>query len=145
MRTNWRPICKPLGTTLPWCTKGFRSGKTTAIRCIAVRETTVSRHHGEELRPPLKFPVHHSTIILRDLRGPLIGPPLCRETWVSRTANVSFSRLGRHQFGYFLEIYSFSLQVLNFISKCRETSKWVNQLKKYMEKTFCFKRNLKLV
>ena len=35
-------------------------------------------------------PVQHSTIVLRDLRGPLIGSPLYRETPISRTANVSF-------------------------------------------------------
>ena len=34
---------------------------------------------------------HHSTIVLRGLRGPSIGTPLCRESPVSRTADVIFS------------------------------------------------------
>ena len=32
-----------------------------------------------------------SSIVLRGLRGPLIGPPWCRETPASRTASVNFS------------------------------------------------------
>jgi len=53
----------------------------TAIRRIAV--------YGG----PIEAPVHHSTIILRGLRGPLIMPPLCRKTQVCQAANVRFSSL----------------------------------------------------
>ena len=42
------------------------------------------------LRDPLK---HHSTIILKGLKENLLAPPLCRETLVSRTANVRFYSL----------------------------------------------------
>ena len=44
-------------------------------------ETSVYRHHWELLRAPWNFP--YNTIVLRELRGALIGPP---EMPVSRTA-----------------------------------------------------------
>ena len=77
------------------------SGTTTPIRHIAVLETSISRHHGDggPMEGPLKSSVHHNTIILRDLRGTSIDPPLCQKTLVSRTAiyliNAVFSSQGR--------------------------------------------------
>merc|ERR1719154_577119 len=53
------------------------AGKTTAIRRICVRETRIFRHHGGPIEGPLNPPVHHSTILLRDLREPLNGLSLC--------------------------------------------------------------------
>ena len=41
------------------------TGKTTAIRRIAVRETSVSRHYGG----PIETPLNHSTVVLMGLRG----------------------------------------------------------------------------
>ena len=41
--------------------------KTATDRLVAVRENSVSRHNGAQLRAPLKPPVHHSTIILKGL------------------------------------------------------------------------------
>ena len=40
---------------------------------------------------------HHSTIILRGSRWPLIGRQLCRETPVSRISDVIFSRVAIQQ------------------------------------------------
>ena len=47
---------------------GFRLGKKIAIRCTAVWEAGVSRHHGGTIEGPLKHLVHHSSILLRGLR-----------------------------------------------------------------------------
>ena len=47
---------------------------------IAFQGNGVSRHHSGPIEGPQKTPVHHSTIVLGDLRGPLIGPPFCWET-----------------------------------------------------------------
>ena len=57
----------------------YQTGKTTAIRRVAFRETGVSRH-------PLRAPDHHSTVVLRKLREPLVRHSSCREMLVSRTA-----------------------------------------------------------
>ena len=57
---------------------------------MPVRETSVSRYHGVQVRARLKLPVHHITIVL----GASKVPPLCREMPASRTAGVFFSRLG---------------------------------------------------
>ena len=38
------------------------TGKTIAIRRIAVRETSVSQHHVGTIKDPLQPLVHHSTI-----------------------------------------------------------------------------------
>ena len=43
--------------------------KTVTDRLIAVRETVVPRYQRGPIEGPLKPPVHHSTIILRGLRG----------------------------------------------------------------------------
>ena len=61
----------------------------TAIRRIAVREL----YHGAQLNAPLKPPVSHSNIILRSVKGPPIGRPLCRETLSD--IRFEFSRLGK--------------------------------------------------
>ena len=57
-----------------------------------VRETNVSRHNGGNSGAPLK-PLRDVSALralssLRGLREALEVPPLCRETSVSRTANV---------------------------------------------------------
>ena len=63
-----------------------------AFRTFAVRETDVSRHNGGTSGAPLK-PLRDNNALralssLRGLRGAPEVPPLCRETSVSRTANV---------------------------------------------------------
>ena len=73
-----------------------RYGKTTAIRLIAVRETGVSRHHGGSFEGPPETPRTSEYYRIEGFKwGPLIGPPLCRETPVSRTANVGFFQSGQ--------------------------------------------------
>ena len=62
------------------------------VPTFAVRETDVSRHNGGTSGAPLK-PLRDDSALralssLRDLRGAPEVPPLCRETSVSRTANV---------------------------------------------------------
>ena len=47
------------------------------------------RNVNERLCITLNPTGYHSTIVLRGLRGALIGLPLCRETPASRTADVS--------------------------------------------------------
>ena len=44
----------------------------------------------------MRITVHHSTnyCINKGFKGPLIGPPLCRETPISRKANEFISGLG---------------------------------------------------
>ena len=61
--------------------------KMLAIGRTAVRETGISRHQGE---PPINPSDHHSTIVLRGLRGILNGAPLCWERLASRRADVTF-------------------------------------------------------
>ena len=62
------------------------------VPTFAVRETDVSRHNGGTSGAPLK-PLRVDSALkalstLRGLRGAPEVPPLCRETSVSRTANV---------------------------------------------------------
>ena len=62
------------------------------VPTFAVRETDVSRHNGGTSGAPLK-PLRDDSALrtlssLRGLRGAPEVPPLCRETSVSRTANV---------------------------------------------------------
>ena len=62
------------------------------VPTFAVRETDVSRHNGGNSGAPLK-PLRDDSALralssLRGLRGAPEVPPLCRETSVSRTANV---------------------------------------------------------
>ena len=59
----------------------WQTEETTPIRRTAVRETGLSRHHGDLIE---------STIALWGLREALIVPPLCRDTQISRTAEMSF-------------------------------------------------------
>ena len=59
---------------------------------FAVRETDVSRHNGGTSGAPFK-PLRDDSDLrslssLKGLRGAAEVPPLCRETSVSRTANV---------------------------------------------------------
>jgi len=52
-----------------------QTGKTTAIRRIAVRETGVSRHRGDQLKNPWNPSGHHITVVLRGLKvGPQLHP-----------------------------------------------------------------------
>ena len=105
MGPNWgAPLHTPGTNCLQWCARGFeglfpgtpwcreaqppnccrphrcttssnQAGKATAIRRIAVRETSVSRHHGGSIEGPLKPHVHYRTIVLRVIRrGASIGP-----------------------------------------------------------------------
>ena len=53
-----------------------QTGKTTTIRRTAVRGTGVSRRIGRPITGPLEPLKHHSTMVLRGLRGLSIGPPL---------------------------------------------------------------------
>ena len=62
-------LCGTLETGRTWMLLCVQTGKTTVIRCIAGRETGIT------------------AIVLRSL----IGPPLCQETSVSVTDDVSFS------------------------------------------------------
>ena len=74
--------------------KKNRTGKTTNIRRIAVREASVSRHHGGAFKAhPNTHRISEHYRIEGFNGGSLISPPLCRETRVSRTADVSFSSL----------------------------------------------------
>ena len=62
------------------------------VPTFAVRETDVSRHNGGPEGAPLK-PLRDDKALrtlspLRGIRGASEAPPLCRETSVSRTANV---------------------------------------------------------
>ena len=62
------------------------------VPTFAVRETDVSRHNGGTSGAPLK-PLRDDSALralssLGGLRGAPKVPPLCRETSVSRTANV---------------------------------------------------------
>ena len=62
------------------------------VPTFAVRETDVSRHNGGTSGASLK-PLRDDSALralssLRGLRGAPGVPPLCRETSVSRTANV---------------------------------------------------------
>ena len=62
------------------------------VPTFAVRETDVSRHNGGTSGAPLE-PLRDDNVLralssLGGLRGPPEAPPLCRETSVSRTANV---------------------------------------------------------
>ena len=62
------------------------------VPTFAVRETDVSWHNEGASGAPLKRLRDDSALrtlsSLRGLRGATEGPPLCRETSVSRTANV---------------------------------------------------------
>ena len=64
----------------------------SSVPTFAVRETDVSRHNGGTsgaLLKPLRDDSALRTLSsLRGLRGAPEVPPLCRETSVSRTANV---------------------------------------------------------
>ena len=68
-----------------------QTGKTTATRRKAVWQRSVSRNHGCKIEGPL---VTHRIITALSYIGiqvePLIGPSLCREILVSRTARVNF-------------------------------------------------------
>ena len=64
----------------------------STVQTFAVGETDVSRHNGGTSGAPLK-PLRDDSALkalssLRGLRGAPEVPPLCRETSVSRTANV---------------------------------------------------------
>ena len=64
----------------------FRKILFDAIRRTSVREAVTSQHHYAP--PPfflLKLPVYHSTMVLRGLRGPSIGFPVCP---ISTTADI---------------------------------------------------------
>ena len=76
------------------------------VPTFAVRETDVSRHNGGTSDPPLKQLRDDSALralsSLRGLRGAPEAPPLCRETSVSRTANVG--TVGKNGFKTFISV-----------------------------------------
>ena len=92
----------------------------------------VSRHNGGTSGAPLKPLRVDSTLralsTLRGLRGVPEGPPLCRETSVSRTANVGtvgmngltawWLLLSSSYSNFFLLFYSNCLLLLLFYSNC---------------------------
>ena len=83
------------------------------VPTFAVRETDVSRHTGGTSDAPLK-PLRDDNALrallsLRGLRGAPEVPPLCRETSVSRTANVG--TVGK-----------------NWLRKRNGGQKWVNRM-----------------
>ena len=85
------------------------------VPTFAVRETGVSRHNGGTSGATLK-PLRDDSALkalssLRGLRGAPEIPPLCRETSVSRTANVG--TVGK-----------------NWLRKHNGGQKWVNHLKR---------------
>ena len=72
--------------------RGYVNPFMFTVPTFAVRETDVSRHNGGISGAPLK-PLRDDSALralssLRGLRGAPEVPPLCRETSVSRTANV---------------------------------------------------------
>ena len=69
---------------------------TNSDRTIAVRDRRLSASWRTKWGPPWIPLDHTSTIVLRGLRESLIGPLLCQETAVSRTANVSVFGLGNN-------------------------------------------------
>ena len=85
------------------------------VQTFAVWETDVSRHSEGTSGAPLK-PLRDDSALralstLRGLREVPEDPPLCRETWVSRTANVG--TVG-----------------MNGLRADRKTASWPNELKK---------------
>ena len=69
-----------------------RSGKTSAIKRKAVRETRISRHHGDPIQapPPETNRTSQHYRIVGFKGGSSIGSPLFPETLVSSIANTSF-------------------------------------------------------
>ena len=70
----------------------FRNQFLPSVPTFAVRETDVFRHNGGTSGAPFR-PLRDDSALralssLRGLRGAPEAPPLCRETSVSRTANV---------------------------------------------------------
>ena len=99
---------------------------TTRIKVIkrtAVRETCVSRHHGdpiEGLLDPLEYLIIMGS---RVWRGPSIGPPLWRETTDSQIADIFF-----FQFVWILRLWnSFNI----FAKILQEKHTWITR--KYFE------------
>ena len=70
-----------------------RDRYSTAIRRTAIRETSISRHHGGPMKgstETLQLLHHYHIEGLGKEEGPKL---LCRETIISRTADVIFSSL----------------------------------------------------
>ena len=98
-KSDWRKLCERLaplgimGDQLRTLTHFFPPLRfRNQVPTFAVRETDVSRHNGGTSDAPLK-PLRVDSVLralssLRGLRGAPEVPPLCRETSVSRTANV---------------------------------------------------------
>ena len=94
------------------------AGKSAKIRR---GETGVSRHQGGTIGVIMgaKLLEHHSTMVLEGLRG----DPLCRETLVSRTADVRFCSLawqtilatGNYRHAGTLRAKTFLFQLVNAI------------------------------
>ena len=67
----------------------FMTGKATAIRPIAVRETGISRHHVGRIKGLLKHLGLSQHYHIEGFKGGRSRPPLWRGTPASRTADVN--------------------------------------------------------
>ena len=96
-----------------------------AIRCIVVRGTDVSQHHGGEIKGNPETPVLHSTPVLRGLRGPLFGILICRETLVSqrtmRLIDVVFPICALYTRSWIVSKNTGKLCIFLLYVKCSET------------------------
>ena len=72
--------------------KATTATETAAIN-VQLSESFLSASWGPMKNLLRNVSEHHNSIVLSGLRGSLIGPPLCRETPVSTTADASFSSL----------------------------------------------------
>ena len=65
------------------CVYRSRTGKKKSlIRLIIVRQTSISWYYGDPIKGLPGTPVHHSSIVLSDLRGPSIRPSLFHSSLV---------------------------------------------------------------
>ena len=85
-------LIDPSYYTTIYLSAGYFKQFLPTVPTFAVRETDVSRYNGGTSGAPLK-PLRDDSALralssLRGLRGKPKVPPLCRETPVSRTANV---------------------------------------------------------
>jgi len=80
------------------------------------------RHHEGQIKGPLKRPLHHGTMVPRDLRGPSTGSPLClsdspwkifRSGWVHITTGLPHQGLGQLTYKW-CEVSINNIFLLNF-------------------------------
>ena len=68
----------------------YQTGKSATFRRINFQETSISRHHEGPIEGLSEASRPIAALLYSDIQGGLIGPPLCRETLVSWTADVIF-------------------------------------------------------